>query len=66
MRADAPVKLSIEGAIGNVTFLADRFYTVVIAREGANWTSHAIDEGQGGNASDLKAQLRFFKIHAGL
>src|SRR5215216_1133885 len=62
VRADAPIRLSIDGsAVGeNVTFLPDRFYTVAIAREGANWTSHAIDEGPGGNASDLKAQLRFF------
>jgi alginate O-acetyltransferase complex protein AlgF len=67
VRADAPIRLSMDGtAVGeNVTFLADRFYTVVIAREGANWTSHAIDEGQGGNASDLKAQLRFFNLMPG-
>lgn len=67
VRADAQVKLSIDGAaVGeNVTFLPDRFYTVVIAREGANWTSRAIDEGQGGNASDLKAQLRFFNLMPG-
>ena len=67
VRADAPIKLSIDGAaIGeNITFLADRFYTVAIMREGANWTSHAIDEGQGGNASDLKAQLRFFNLVPG-
>ena len=67
VRADAPIKLSIDGAaIGeNITFLADRFYTVAIMREGANWTSHAIDEGPGGNASDLKAQLRFFNLVPG-
>lgn len=67
VRADASIKLSIDGAaVGeNVTFLPDRFYTVVVAREGANWTSHAIDECQGGNASDLKAQLRFFNLMPG-
>jgi hypothetical protein len=67
VRADAPIKLSIDGAaVGeNVAFLPDRFYTVVIAREGPNWTSRAIDEGQGGNASDLKAHLRFFNLMPG-
>jgi alginate O-acetyltransferase complex protein AlgF len=67
MRADTPIKLLVDGAaVGdNFPFLADRFYTVVVAREGANWTSHAINEGQGGNASDLKAQLRFFNLVPG-
>ncbi|WP_199805421.1 alginate O-acetyltransferase AlgF [Bradyrhizobium lablabi] len=67
VRADAPVRLSIDGAaVGkNITFLPDRFYTVVVAREGANWSAHAIDEGPGGNASDLKAQLRFFNLMPG-
>jgi hypothetical protein len=67
VRADAPIKLSIDGAaIGeNVTFTPDRFYTLVLAREGAKWNSYAIDEGQGGNASDLKAQLRFFNLTPG-
>lgn len=37
----------------------------MVAREGANWTSRAIDEGQGSNASDLKAQLRFFNLMPG-
>jgi alginate O-acetyltransferase complex protein AlgF len=67
VRADAAIKLSIDGAaVGeNVTFLPDRFYTVVVAREGESWKSYAIDEGQGGNASDLKAQLRFFNLMPG-
>jgi alginate O-acetyltransferase complex protein AlgF len=67
VRAVASIKLSIDGAaVGeNVAFLPDRFYTVVVAREGDNWTSRAIDEGQGGNASDLKAQLRFFNLMPG-
>ena len=66
-RADAPIKLSIDGTVigESVTFLPDRFYTVVVTREGANWKSYAIDEGQGANASDLKAQLRFFNLMPG-
>jgi alginate O-acetyltransferase complex protein AlgF len=37
----------------------------MVTREGTNWKTHAIDEGQGGNASDLKAQLRFFNLMPG-
>jgi alginate O-acetyltransferase complex protein AlgF len=67
VRVEAPVKLSIDGApIGeNVTFAPDRFYTLVVAREGTKWSSTTIDEGQGANASDLKAQLRFFNLVPG-
>lgn len=67
VRAEAPVKLSIDGAsIGeNIMFAPDRFYTLVVARDGAKWSSATIDEGQGANASDLKAQLRFFNLVPG-
>ena len=66
-RADSPFKLSIDGApVGeNVKFAPDRFYTLVVARDGAKWSIGTIDEGQGANASDLKAQLRFFNLVPG-
>ena len=66
VRADKPVKLSIDGtAIAEgITPLPDKFYTLVVSRNGAGWSGFAIDEGQG-SANDLKAQLRFFNLIAG-
>jgi alginate O-acetyltransferase complex protein AlgF len=66
VRADKPVKLSIDGATvaEGITPLPDKFYTLVVSRSGAGWNSFAIDEGQD-SANDLKAQLRFFNLIAG-
>ena len=59
-----PVHISIDGSVvdhGKIIPGADQFSTVVIARNGASWTSYVVDEGQS-NFSDLKAQLRFFNL----
>ena len=66
VRADRPVKLSVDGAtIGeSITPLPDKFYTLIVTRNGAGWSGLAIDEGQG-SANDLKAQLRFFNLIPG-
>ena len=63
LRIDKPVGLSIDGkALGeSITLMPDKFYTIVIGRDGENWKSFAIDEGQG-SVNDLKAQLRFFNL----
>jgi len=66
VRADKPLKLSIDGAtIGEgITPLPDKFYTLVVTRNGAGWSGLAIDEGQG-STNDLKVQLRFFNLIPG-
>jgi alginate O-acetyltransferase complex protein AlgF len=66
VRADKPVKLSIDGTTiaEGITPLPDKFYTLVVSRNGAGWSGLTIDEGQG-SANDLKAQLRFFNLIAG-
>ena len=66
VRADKPVKLSIDGTTiaEGITPLPDKFYTLVVTRNGAGWSGFAIDEGQG-SANDLKAQLRFFNLIPG-
>lgn len=67
VRADVPINLSVNGATvgNNERLLPDRFYTIAVARDGANWKSDVIDEGAGGTASDLKAQLRFANLSSG-
>lgn len=66
VRADKPVNLSIDGAkIGEgITPLPDKFYTLVVTRNGAGWSGLAIDEGEG-STNDLKVQLRFFNLIPG-
>lgn len=65
VRADQAITITVDGSVLPERILpaGDKFSTVVVAREGAGWTSYLIDEGQG-TSNDLKAQLRFFNLVA--
>lgn len=60
---DKPVRISIGGTAipEGVKLAPNRFYTVLISREGGNWARYPIDESLQ-DANDLKAHLRFFNL----